>query len=318
MSTFGFTFIPGSGTATVVIDGGAHSIDQTHLHYEQIKNLLIRHTKEPDNHAQIEADLSKLIDIPKSITKQTHGKITVEHDTIIYDGKPLHNSLTARILAILREGFDINNLLLFLEQLMQNPSYRSIQELYDFLEHKGLPITSDGHFLAYKAVRADFKDKYSGTFDNTVGKIVEITRGEVDDDRSHECSNGLHVGAIDYVSGYRKDDDVIVIVKVNPKDAVSVPRDHNATKLRVCRYEVVDILKSDDPLHPKAIEAAVHTGYDPVTEDEDEDEDEDECENCGEYDCYGECEYEEDDSWVDDEDDEDEEETCDCPACGGW
>jgi hypothetical protein len=45
---------------------------------------------------------------------------------------------------------------------------------------------------------------------------------------------------------YHRSDDVVVIVKVNPRDAVSVPIDHSAQKLRVCRYEVVGVY--DRPL----------------------------------------------------------------------
>jgi hypothetical protein len=118
---------------------------------------------------------------------------------------------------------------------------QSQKELYDFLEHEHLPITEDGHFLAYKAVRSDFKDKYRGVFDNSVGKVCQMQRAKVDDDRSRGCSDGLHAGALNYVASYGNLDagDKIVIVKINPKDVVSVPSDCNHEKLRTCRYEVV-------------------------------------------------------------------------------
>jgi hypothetical protein len=117
---------------------------------------------------------------------------------------------------------------------------QSQKELYDFLEHEHLPITEDGHFLAYKAVRSDFMDKYRGIFDNHVGNICEMTRSKVDDDRGRGCSNGLHAGALNYVAGYGsvESNDKIVIVKINPADVVSVPSDCNYEKLRTCRYEV--------------------------------------------------------------------------------
>jgi len=44
-----------------------------------------------------------------------------------------------------------------------------------------------------------------------------------------------------------------VLVKVNPKDVVSVPVDYNNTKMRVCRYEVISVFGSQDtpePDHP--------------------------------------------------------------------
>jgi hypothetical protein len=56
-----------------------------------------------------------------------------------------------------------------------------VTELYGFLEKGNLPITNDGHFLAYKKVRKDYKDCHSGTMDNSIGQVVEMERNQVDD-----------------------------------------------------------------------------------------------------------------------------------------
>jgi hypothetical protein len=68
-----------------------------------------------------------------------------------------------------------------------------------------------------------------------------MQRAKVDDDRARGCSDGLHAGALNYVAGYGslENGDKIVIVKINPKDVVSVPSDCNCEKLRTCQYEVV-------------------------------------------------------------------------------
>ena len=139
------------------------------------------------------------------------------------------------------KGLPFQPLVTFLNNLMENPSMQSQKELYDFLEHEHLPITEDGCFLAYKAVRSDYKDKYRGVFDNRVGQVCKMTRSKVDDDRGRGCSNGLHAGALNYVATYGslESGDKIVIVKINPKDVVSVPSDCNCEKLRTCQYEVV-------------------------------------------------------------------------------
>jgi hypothetical protein len=139
------------------------------------------------------------------------------------------------------KGLPFQPLVNFLNNIMENPSMQSQKELYDFLEPEHLPITEDGFFLAYKAVRSDFKDKYRGVFDNSVGQVCEMQRAKVDDDRGRGCSNGLHAGALNYVANYGSLEagDRIVIVKINPKDVVSVPSDSNCEKLRTCRYEVV-------------------------------------------------------------------------------
>jgi hypothetical protein len=185
---------------------------------------------------------------------------------------------------------------------MENPSMQSQKELYDFLEHEHLPITEDGHFLAYKAVRNDYKDKYRGTFDNSVGQVVKMQRAKVDDDRARGCSDGLHAGALNYVAGYGsvESGDRIVIVKINPRDVVSVPSDCNCEKLRTCRYEVVGEYQGEliKPLYSSEF------SYDEHDLDEDDDynvddsywdqfdEDEDEYEDYSQYD--------------DDEDDDDQ------------
>jgi hypothetical protein len=174
---------------------------------------------------------------------------------------------------------------------MENPSMQSQKELYDFLEHELLPITEDGCFLAYKAVRSDFMDKYAGKFDNHVGKVCEMQRAKVDDNRSVGCSQGLHAGALNYVAGYGSVDagDRIVIVKIHPRDVVSVPSDCNHEKLRTCRYEVVGEYQGEllKPLYKSEFdedsyydeEESLYDEYDEAYwdqyDDEDEDDDED-------------------------------------------
>jgi hypothetical protein len=123
---------------------------------------------------------------------------------------------------------------------MENPSYRAVQELYKFLEVGQMPLTEDGHFLAYKKVRENFKDIHSGTFDNSVGKICEMPRNKVDEDSSRTCSSGLHVCSYSYLNSFGNGTtDKVVVVKINPRDVVSIPADYNNTKMRLCRYEVI-------------------------------------------------------------------------------
>jgi hypothetical protein len=156
---------------------------------------------------------------------------------------------TNTIIDMVKQGFPFEPMLNFLDNISQNPSDHAIVELFDFMENKHMPITMDGHFLAYKAVRSDYKDIYSGKFDNSVGSICQVPRQSVDNNRDNGCGTGLHVGAIDYAKSYggidldndggSDDGNHLMICKVNPKDVVSVPNDHKFQKLRTCRYEVV-------------------------------------------------------------------------------
>jgi len=138
---------------------------------------------------------------------------------------------------------ELNPVILFIENLMKNPSRSSVNELYSFLEVCSLPITSDGCFLAYKKVKANYLDIYSGTFLNEVGKTLSMERWEVDDDRNRTCSAGFHVCSFEYLDEYGSSNvDLykVMVVKVNPADVVSVPSDYNNQKMRVCTYSVVD------------------------------------------------------------------------------
>jgi hypothetical protein len=173
-------------------------------------------------------------------------EIVLDGGVIKYRGEVVSNIITTRIFELMRGGFEFQPLINFMENLYKNPSKDSILQLYKFLEHKALPITEDGHFLAYKAVTGDYKDIFTKTIDNSIGKKPEVPRQSVDANSSVACSTGLHVGAISYVKSYghfgeniSNSSNRLMIVKVNPVDAVCVPSDHNCQKLRVCKYEVV-------------------------------------------------------------------------------
>jgi len=181
------------------------------------------------------------------------------------NGKVVSNDITDKILEFYENGLDYNFLVKFLVRLQKNPSKTSVDQLFKFLQHKNLAIGPDGRFWAYKTVRSDYKDKYSGKFDNSVGSICRVERNQVDDNPEHHCSHGFHVGSLEYAGPggwYNDPNDRVMIVAVDPADAVSVPSDHSFQKLRVCEYEVIKEYKR--PLN--------HTESDYDDEDEDNDD----------------------------------------------
>lgn len=178
----------------------------------------------------------------KTVTKYFGAtkQFKIEDEVLFYKDQPLHNSLADRIVKMAAKNMPVMPLVNFLENMMLNPSSRAVNELYDFLQIGNLPITSDGHFLAYKRVRDDYKDVYSGSVDNRVGSIVSMPRNNVDDDSQRTCSAGLHFASTEYLrhfSGNR-----LMVLKINPRDVVSIPYDYNNSKGRCCRYQVVDEL----------------------------------------------------------------------------
>jgi len=241
--------IANDGTITLIHQNQVHTIGPDHVKYSRIVSALkARHYER----------LDKLIDITAQIKKIEN--ITVKEGRVFWKDKELHGLIAQKILDFIRENAPIRPLALFIENLMANPSARSVNELYKFLEHKGFPITDDGCFLAYKGINNDWTDIYTGKVNNSVGQVVEFQRNEVDDNCNNTCSFGLHVGTFDYAADY-SGDRRIVVVKVNPADAVSVPSDHDAQKLRVTRYEVVREATNRQPT------LAIHEGHE-LSEDD--------------------------------------------------
>lgn len=199
-------------------------------------------------------DAAELIDVKEAIKQTLEGsKAELKGDQVYYNGEQVHGNLARRITAMVKEGFSVQPLLLFLDNLMENPSKRAVDELYGFLESARLPITDDGHFLAYKSVRQDFKDHHSGTMDNSVGQVVQMERNRVDEDKDRTCSYGLHFAAHQYAEGFGRGGRMVVL-KINPKDVVAIPSDYNNQKGRCCRYEVIEeVSRSDKKLVGQAI-----------------------------------------------------------------
>ena len=195
------------------------------------------------------------------------GDFTFDRGVITYQGNEIHRVITDRIFRHMEQGVDHKYLLMFLENLYKNPSYRAIQELYTFMEHKHLPISDDGCLIAYKYVsiyngeditdkngntltNGDRVDSHTGkTHRNNVGDVVFMPRHQVDDNFNNGCSRGLHIGSWEY-SGSGNGNSVVV--KVNPADVVSIPNDCSCQKMRCCRYEVVKVL-GDKPYESEVI-----------------------------------------------------------------
>ena len=235
--------ISNAGNVCAIVDGQTYAFSNSHPSYQK----LIAYLKNK-NVEYFEAEFN----VAQNISNYCDGYVQVDNGEFLWNDVAMPEMFTDRILQMRKEGMGFEPMLKFLDNMSQNPSDQSILELFDFMQNKNLPITSDGHFLAYKAVRYDNKDIFSGTIDNNIGDTPEVPRETVDPNRSAHCSNGLHVGAIDYVTSYggidldnpnpSSDDDggnQIMICKVNPRDVVSVPNDARFQKLRCCRYEVV-------------------------------------------------------------------------------
>lgn len=227
--------INGNGTISLMIDGTMKPIDTAHKNYDEIKEALKNGDWEAIPHLVHIAE-----QVEEAINQSSSTGVTIQDGEVLYNGTPIHNTLTDRIVSMSKEGFDIGHMVKFLDNLMQNPSYRAVTELYDFLEAGNIPITENGTFLTYKKIREDWKDIYTGTIDNSIGVTVSMPRNQVNEDSNQTCSTGLHVCSYDYLPHFgTSNGDRVVICEIDPCDVVSIPSDYNNTKMRVCEYTVV-------------------------------------------------------------------------------
>jgi hypothetical protein len=259
--------ISGDLNVTLILNGQTHSIGQSHPNHQAILDAI---------KAKEWSRLNDLVDIPQAMERYSEGQVVVnEFGEVFFGDEPVHSTVAQRITLFFQQGLDFKPLVRFMENLAANPSFRAREELYTFLENEGMPITEDGCFIGYKAIRNDYRDIHSGKFDNSVGAVHEMARNLVDDDARKACSNGFHIGSQAYAASFGGHDARMMLVKVNPADAVSVPYD-GGEKLRACRYEVVaEVDKSTILQEPMYASQSVEDdcGYDDPWFDNEDDED---------------------------------------------
>ena len=310
MNSYKPAFIMRDDSLTVVIDFQQYAVPKSDARYQKLIELSKRVAKGLPVciDAWKDAVTVKAVEAPVAKTQVSQSvsvpggyedviKVNSLTGEVTVGGEIVHNTVTKRIQDFVLNGLPFEPLVNFLRKLRRNPSYKAQVQLLNFLENRSLPITEDGDFLGYKAVREDFKDKHSGTFDNSPGQTPRMKRSDVDDDNRNQCSRGLHVGGLDYVKdfGSLSCGDRIIIVKVNPEHSVSVPEDYNHQKLRVCEYYVVGEYKGEMDKSPLYTSDAAPYGYDEDTEDMDDFGDDWEDEDYDDEDDYR--DDDESDSW---------------------
>jgi hypothetical protein len=278
---------PVTGFINIVIDGKNYNIQASHPKFSDAITSIVNN--DYDEFMNIVDPASKLSKLYAS-----YEGIEVKDGSLYVFEEQVHGVIAERILGLLNIGLDCTNVFKFILKLNLNPSKRAVDELYTFLEHKNLPLTDTGNFLAYKAVRNNFTDKHTGKFLNTVDSVLEMPRNKVDDNKEVGCSYGFHAGTVEYALGFACGDDKLVLVEINPADVVSIPTDCNFQKLRTCKYKVVGE-------YERPLEEAIYPSRYETDDDDDVDlwgneEEDDLCSGCN-------MEY---NSWC-----------CECEQCGG-
>jgi len=241
----------GQGHWTVTLNGQPHLFDPSHPHYASLVECV--HTGDAD-------EFVNLLNTGLQIENWSEGDFEFAEGILLFEGEQVAKDPTNRIVECMQQGFPHKFMLKYLTNLYDNVSERAVQESYNWSSHKGLPITEDGMMVGYKGVRTyagetiqgkngeikegDLVDIYTGnSFRNNVGDTASMKRRQVCDDHTQGCDSGLHVGTYDYACNWAGNTGVVVLVKFNPKDIVSVPSDCNCEKMRVSSYEVISVAR---------------------------------------------------------------------------
>lgn len=212
-------------------------------------------------------DVPGYLTIEKAVKSWANGQFALENGRIKWGEHPLPRGLSDKIMGMLTKGEEPTSLLLFWERLQKNPSWRSTNQLWEFISHAGITVLKDGCLLAYKGVKTDYTDQHSGKVDNKPGTVNSMPRNQISDDPSVPCHYGFHVGDYSYAKNFAAR---VVVCKVDPADVVCVPNDESYRKMRVCTYRVIgnygetldtgavsDEPLADVPVDDKKVEAVV-------------------------------------------------------------
>lgn len=222
----GFNFI------NCYIDGEVVTADRKHPAFDEAFKILM------ETNDVIRA--ASMLSIKKAIETYVKGDIKIIGNTLTYKDVVLDTNMTRRVVEMWKSGENIDTMINFLIRLVKNPRREAVYELFDFLKHNDIKITEDGYFLAYKRIRDDYTDIWTGTFDNSIGASPRMEPFEVDADRKNECSRGLHVASAGYIPYYsRRENDRVIMVKVDPANVVAIPEGYDHAKLRTWTYDVI-------------------------------------------------------------------------------
>lgn len=227
-------FLMTPNVLVVIRDGQPLSIDKSHKNFAKIKESL-------ETSAWQKA--LDLIDMKTTLTKYSNGRVTVENSVVKLDDERVSGKLSDRLITCLTEGNSesLDALASFMQKCDENPDFRVVSRIFDFIDHTSLRLDKDGFILTYKVVRNTYMDKHSNSMDNSPGTTVTMKRNKVNPKDEETCSTGLHVCARGYLKSFGNisGGDRVVLCKVHPKDFVSIPTDYNNMKARVCEYTVL-------------------------------------------------------------------------------
>lgn len=135
--------------------------------------------------------------------------------------RPLPEVLQKRIMSFLDDELPIDALIKFWENCQLNPEFRAIEELYEFLEHHNVAITSDGCFVGYKKVykiEGDCPEELRGIYIDSKGFCRDSKNKFVPKEIKQKYLNWIENGEPIFVDAHTRK------IKQKIGDTITMPR----------------------------------------------------------------------------------------------
>lgn len=261
--------------ATFKVDGSLQPLrvsnDERQETFNKVANLI--QTPNPDMDelgVKLYELMSPIANVRKSIESDFYlsENMSIVNGVIHFGEHTLEETLSDHILSLLdddntpKDGRLWRSYVTFLDNLHQNVNEDIRKQLFRWMDYEnkagnGFGITEDGCIVGYKGCVGTVLQPMSqftgtaivdgveinGSIPNKVGSVIQMPRSAVQFDPQVGCSVGLHVGTRDYAVNWAP---ILLLVKVNPRDIVSVPYEADSQKMRVCEYTVLEVTDASD------------------------------------------------------------------------
>jgi len=244
--------------------GQTHVLTASHPHFAVASNLVraaeaARRDGDPNVVAAVLLLLSNLaglstagraIKAPDTGGVDRHGRFVVTEQEIRLDDEELRSPVADRMLWMKQQGLDYSPLLAFAANLMENPARRPVEDLFDYVDSRGLAIDAEGYVLGYEAP-GEPVDPETGP--REPGRTITVRRNRTEEDPLRPCMTSLKVGPFP-VGAALPAGSLLPVVRVHPRDVVAVPM--GTGPLRCCAMNVIALCDPTAKLPAVAVSAA--------------------------------------------------------------
>lgn len=219
------------GLQFVLSNGQPMFVSRTNSAYFKVKQAI------QGNHPE-----AQIMGILTASVNPLDGPCTLSQDLvfnagILYlDGQRVPESLSAIAQSMAAEGFSLDGFGNFVENLMDNPSYTVVNEMYAYMERNRFVFTQDGFILGYRVMPA------GASLD---AQRQPVRRNSVDDDMSKPCGAGLDVYSFGSLPHPVEPGSAIQECRVHPADVVNLGSSLDIGVLRVTHIRDIRVIQEE-------------------------------------------------------------------------